>query len=122
MQDKTPKRRVQKLREEHSRKLRELIVQLGESLLQSRGVALSSTKVERERIAQIAAYKDLIRSKTGELDDWTQHGRRATNQGMAREAEFRQEMIKGMEGQLRQYREELRRLQPTSGSFWADST
>ncbi len=117
MQDKTPKHRIQKFREEISAKRRELMVQLGEGLLQSRGIVLPPTSVERERIAQIEAYKDLIRSKTRELENWRQCGHRAANLGMTRQAQFRQQMIMGMEGELRRYREELRRLQSTPGSF-----
>jgi hypothetical protein len=67
MHDETPRRRIQKLREEQSRKLRETTVQFGESLLRLRGIELPATSVDRERMAQIEAYKDLIRSETRDL-------------------------------------------------------
>jgi len=122
MQGETPKRRIQKLREESQRKLRDLRVQLGENLLRSRGIAPPAKAADRERMAQIEAYKDLIRSKTRELEDWTQCRDRAAKRGIAKQAQFRQQMIAGMENQLERYKKELRRLQSFPGTFWTGST
>jgi hypothetical protein len=122
MPEETPKRRIQKLRYEHSRKLRQTVVQLGESLLRSRGIARRAKATDRERMAQIEAYKDLIRSKTRELEDWTQRRDNAVKRGMTKQAQFRQQMIIGMENQLGRYEKELRRLQCIPGSFWNGST
>lgn len=122
MQDETPKRRLQKLRDENSRKLRQLRVQRGESLLRSRGVVLPAGKVDRERIALIEAYKDNIRSTTRELENWRQFRERATNRGMLKQAQFRQQMITKMENQLNRYNEKLRRLRSIPGSSWGGST
>lgn len=122
MQGETPKRRIQKLREESQRKLRELRVQLGENLLRSRGIATPAKVTDRERMAQIEAYKDLIRSKTRELEDWVQCRERAATRGIAKQAQFRQQMIAGVEKQLERYKEELRRLQSFPGTFWTGST
>jgi hypothetical protein len=41
---------------------------------------------------------------------------------MLKEAQFRQQMVAGMENQLERYKEEVRRLQSIPGSFWAGST
>jgi hypothetical protein len=122
MHDETPRRRIQKLREELSRNLRQSRVRLGESLLRSRGIELSATDLERERIAQIEAYKDLIRSMTRDLEEWREFSDRATSRGMFKQAQFRERMIAAMEIQLECYKEELRRLQSIPGSFWAGST
>ena len=122
MQGETPKRRIPKLREESQRKLRELRVQLGENLLRSRGIPPPAKAADRERMAQIEAYKDLIRSKTRELEDWAQCRDRAPKRGIAKQAQFRQQMIAGMEKQLERYKEELRRLQSFPGTFWTGST
>ena len=117
-----PTRRIRKIREESQQQLRELTVQLGENLLKSRGVSLPEAQSDRERLAQIEAYKHLIRDQTRELERWTQHGDRAANHGMAKQAQFRQRMITGMENQIRRYEEELRRLQSFPGSTWSGST
>jgi hypothetical protein len=122
MQDKTPKRRLQQHRDEASRKLRQLRVQLGESLLGCRGIVLPSTTVDRERIAEIEAYKDQIRSTIRELENWRHLRDRAASRGMVKEAQFRQQMIVGMENQLDRYKEELRRLSAIPGSYWDGST
>jgi hypothetical protein len=121
MQD-DPKRRIRKLRDENARKLRQSMVQFGESLLRSRKVSLPTTKIDRERTALIEAYRDLIQSKTRELKEWKEHRERATNLGKLKEAQFRQQMITGMESQLERYRDELRRLRSSPGSFWMDAT
>lgn len=117
-----PTRRIRKIREENQRRLRELTVQLGEHLLKSRGVALPEAQSDRERLAQIEAYKNLIRDQTRELETWTQHRERAANLGMAKQAHFRQRMITGMENQIKRHKEELRRLQSIPGSSWSGST
>jgi hypothetical protein len=117
-----PKRQLQKLRDENSRKLRQLMVQLGQSLLRSRGVVLPVSKVDRERIALIEAYKDNIRSTTRELENWRQFRDRATTRGVLKQAQFRQQMITKMESQLSRDNEELQRLRSIPGSFWAGST
>jgi hypothetical protein len=122
VRDETPKRQLQKLRDENSRKLRQLMVQLGESLLRSRGVELPVRKVDRERIALIEAYKDNIRSTMRELENWKQFRDRATSRGMLKQAQFRQQMITKMESQLSRDNEELQRLRSIPGSFWAGST
>src|SRR5215469_12710152 len=111
----TPRRGLQKLREESQRKLREATIQLGENLLRSRGISLPPDAADRERIAQIEAYKDLIRSKTREIKEWTERRDHAEKRGMARQAQFRQQMTTGMENQLERLKEELRRLQSTPG-------
>lgn len=121
MAEESPSRRIRKIREESQGKLRELMVQLGESLLKSRGT-LPEAQTGRERIAQIEAYKNLIRDKTRELESWTQHRDRAAKNGMTKQAQFRQEMIAGMENQLGRYKEELRRLRSIPGSSWSGST
>src|SRR5215471_20371582 len=87
------RRMLKKLREENQKKLREVRVQLGESLLRSKGVALPASDIDRERMAQIEACKDLIQSKSRELDEWTQHRDRAAHKGMTKQAQFRQQMI-----------------------------
>jgi len=122
MPEESPSRRIRKIREESHRKLRELRVQLGEHLLKSRGITLPEAQTDRERIAQIEAYKDLIRDKTRELESWTQHRDRAAKHGMMKQAQFRQQMITGMENQLERYKEELRRLRSIPGSSWSGST
>ena len=122
MPEESPSRRIRKIRKESQRKLRELTVQLGENLLKSRGIALPEAQTDRERLAQIEAYKNLIRDKTRELESWTQHRDRAANHGMTKQAQFRQQMITGMENQLNRYKEELRRLQSIPGSSWSGST
>ena len=106
MHDETPRRRFQKLREEVSLKLRESRVRLGESLLRSRGIELSATDLERERIAQIEAYKDMIRSITRDLEEWREFSDRATSRGMSKQAQFRQRMMAAMEIQLEHYTED----------------
>ena len=123
MPEESPRQRIRKIRQESQRRLRELTLQLGENLLKSRGVALPEAQSDRERLAQIEAYKDLIRDKTRELEVWTQHRERATNHGMTKQAQFRQQMITGMENQIKRYKEELRRLQSfPAGSSWSGST
>src|SRR5438477_12968101 len=42
-----------------------------------------------------------------------------TQQGMTKQAQFRQQMITEMENQLECYKEELRRLQSFPGSSWS---
>jgi hypothetical protein len=115
MPEEWPSRRIRKIREESQRKLRDLTVQLGISLLNSKGVALPEAQTERERIAQIQAYKHLVRDMTRGLESWIQHRDRAAKQGMTKEAQFRQQMITGMENQLERRKEELRRLQSLPG-------
>jgi len=83
---------------------------------------LPATSVDLDRIAQIEAYKDLIRSKARDLEEWREFRDRATTRGMLKEAQFRQQMVAGMENQLERYKEEVRRLQSIPGSFWAGST
>ena len=122
MSEESPRQRIRKSRQESQRRLRELTVQLGESLLKSKGVALPEAQSDRKRLAQIEAYKSLIRDKTRELETWTQHRERATNRGMTKQAQFRQQMITGMENQIKRYKEELRRLQSVPGSPWSGST
>jgi glutamyl-tRNA reductase len=122
MPGESPNRRIRKIREESQRKLRDLRVLLGVSLLKSKGVALPEAQTDRERIAQIEAYKNLIREKTRELESWIQHRDRAAKQGMKKQAQFRQQMITGMEDQLERHKEELRRLQSLPGSTWSGST
>ena len=114
--------RIRKIRQESKRKLRDLTVQLGENLLKSRGVALPAAQSDRERLAQIEAYKNLIRDKTRELESWTKHRDHATSHGMTKQAQFRQRMITGMDNQIKRYKEELRRLQSFPGSAWSGST
>jgi hypothetical protein len=76
----------------------------------------------RERLAQIEAIKNLIRDGIRELETWTQHRDHAAKQGMTKQAQFRQQMITGMEKQLKRYKEELRQLQSIPGSSWSGST
>jgi|SRR5215469_3606196 len=118
----TPRRGLQKLREESQRKLREATIQLGENLLRSRGISLPADAADRERIAQIEAYKDQIRSKTREIEEWTECRDHAAKRGMTKQAQFRQQMTTGMENQLGRLKDELRRLQSIPGSFWTDCT
>jgi hypothetical protein len=122
MPEESPSRRIRKIREDSQRKLRVLRVQLGETLLKSRGAALPEAQTDRERIAQIEAYKNLIRDKTRELESWIQHRDSAAKRGMTKQAQFRQQMITGMESQVERYKEELRRLQSIPGSSWSGST
>jgi len=79
-------------------------------------------QTDRERLAQIEAYKNLIQDQTRELETWTQHGDHAAKQGMTKQARFRHQMITGMEKKLKRYKEELRQLQSTPGSSWSGST
>ena len=122
MPEEWPTRRIRKIREESQRRLRDLTVRLGESLLKSRGIALPEAQSDRERLAQIEAYKNLIRDQTRELETWNQHRDRAANHGMTKQAQFRQQMIKGMENRIKRYKEELRRLQSIPGASWSGST
>lgn len=122
MPEESPSRRIRKIRAESQRKLRELRVQLGESLLRSKGIPLPEVQTDRERLAQIEAYKNLIQDQTRELKTWTHHGDHAANQGMTKQAQFRQQMITGMEKKLNRYKEELRQLQSIPGSSWSGST
>jgi hypothetical protein len=122
MPEESPSPGIRKIREESQRKLRDLTVQLGVSLLKSKGVALPEAQTDRERIAQIEAYKHLIRDQNRELESWIQHRDCAAKQGMTKQAQFRQQMITGMENQLERYKEELRRLQSIPGSSWSGST
>ena len=122
MQAETPASRLKKLRDQYSRKLHETTVRLGELLLQSCGIVLPANKVDRERIAQIAAYKHDIRCTTGALKDWTRLRDRAAGRGLLKQARFRQQMIVGMQNKLASYEEELRRLRSIPGSFWTGST
>ena len=122
MHDEMRRGRFQKLREEHSRKLRDTMVRLGESLLRSRGVELPATPVDRERTAQIEAYKDLIRAKTRDLEEWRDFRGRATARGMLKQAQCRQQMIIGIENQLQRYKEDLRKLRSIPGSSWSSAT
>ena len=118
----TPKRGLQKFREENLRKLRESTIQLGENLLRSRGISLPADAADRERIAQIEAYKDVIRSKTREIQEWSERRDHAEKRGMTKQAQFRQQMTRGMEDQLERFKAELRRLQSIPSSFWTDCT
>ena len=122
MPEESPSRRIRKIRAESQRKLRELKVQLGESLLKSKGITLPEAQTDRERLAQIEAIKNLIRDGIRELETWTQHRDHAAKQGMTKQAQFRQQMITGMEKQLKRYKEELRQLQSIPGSSWSGST
>lgn len=122
MPEESPRQRIRKIRQESERKLREVTVQLGENLLKSKGVALPELQSDRERLAQIEAYKNLIQDKTRELETWIQHRDRATKQGMTKQAQFRQQMITGMENQLKRYKEKLHQLQSFPGSSWSGST
>ena len=90
--------------------------------MRSRGNSIPADAADRERIAQIEAYKDLIRSKTREIKEWTECRDQAANRGMTKQAQFRQQMTKGMENQLGRMKDELRRLQSIPGSFWTDCT
>ena len=76
-------------------------------------------QTDRERLAQIEAYKNLIQDQTRELETWTQLGDHAAKQGMTKQARFRQQMIAGMEKKLKRYKEERRQLQSTPGSSWS---
>ena len=122
MQDDLPKRRLERLRREYSRKRRDALVQLGETLLRSRGIALPASIPDRERLAQIEAYIDVIRSKEREVEDWKQHRDHAAKLGKIKQVQFREQMIAAMEGQVARHREELRRLESMPGSFWTGST
>jgi hypothetical protein len=122
MPEELPRQRIRKIRQESERKLREVTVQFGENLLKSKGVALPEVQSDRERLAQIEAYKNLIQDTTRELETWTQHKDRAANQGMPKQAQFRQQMITGMENQLKRYKEKLQQLQSFPGSSWSAST
>jgi hypothetical protein len=122
MQEDTPKRRMEKVRREFSRRRRDTLIQLGESLLRSRRVELPTTIPDRERLAQIEAYKDLIRSEEREIEEWRQYRDSAAKLGNVKTVQFREQMIAGMEGQLARYKEELRQLQSMPGSFWTGST
>jgi hypothetical protein len=122
MAEESPSRHIRKIRAESQRKLRELRVRLGESLLKSKGITLPEEQTDRERLAQIEAYKNLIRDQTRELETWTQHRDHAANHAMAKQVQFRQQMIAGMENQLKRYKEELRQLQSIPGSSWGGST
>src|ERR1700758_1557206 len=104
MSEESPNRRIREIRAESQRKLRELRVQLGESLLKSKGITLPEAQTDRERLAQIEAYKNLIRDQTRELETWTQHRDHAAKQGMTKQAQFRQRMITGMENKLKRYK------------------
>jgi hypothetical protein len=84
MSEESPRQRIRKIRQESERRLRELTVQLGENLLKSKGIALPEAQSDRERLAQIEAYKNLILEKTRELETWTQHRNRAANHGMTK--------------------------------------
>jgi len=57
--------------------------------------------------AQATQGKDLVTGVSG------------TQQGMTKQAQFRQQMITEMENQLERYKEELRRLQSFPGSSWS---
>ena len=122
MPEESPSRRIREIRAENQRKLRTLRVQLGESLLKSKGITLPEAQTDRERLAQIEAYKDRIRDQTRELETWTRHRDHAATQGMTKQAQFRQQMITGMENKLKRYKEELRQLQSIPGSSWSGST
>jgi hypothetical protein len=122
MPEESPSQRFREMRAEIKRKRRELMIQLGDTLLRSRGTAVPESHPDRERLAQIEAYDHLIREKTRELQDWTQHRDRAANRGMAGEAKFRQQMIMGMENELKRYEEEIRKLRSIPGSSWSGST
>ena len=81
-----PTQRIRKIREENQRRLRDLTVQLGENLLKSRSAAFPEAQSDRERRAQIEAYKNLIHEQTRELETWTQHRDRAANHDMTKQA------------------------------------
>jgi hypothetical protein len=85
MSEESPRQRIRKIRQESQRRLRELTVQLGESLLKSKGVALPEAQSDRERLAQIEAYKNFIRDKTRELETWSEHREHATKRGMIKQ-------------------------------------
>ena len=112
MPEESPSRRIRKTLEESQRKLRELTIQIGENLLKSRGGALPEAQGDRDRLAQSEAYKHLIRDKTRDLETWTEHRERAVTHGMTKQAQFRQQMITGMESQIKRYKEELRHCNP----------
>jgi capsule polysaccharide export protein KpsE/RkpR len=80
--------------------------------------------LDAENLLQMAldAENHLIRDKTRELESWTEYRDRAAKHGMTKQAQFRQQMITGMENQLERYEEELRRLQSIPGSSWSGST
>jgi len=122
MQDEALKHRIQKLRDENLRKVHQLRVALGESLLLSRGIMLAARAVDRERVAQIEAYRYDIRSTTRELENWKQLRDRAANRGLLKQLQFRQQMIAGMKNDLDRYMEELRQLRSIPRSFWTAST
>ena len=113
---------LQRLCEEHSLKLRQLMLELGDTLLASRRLQLPPTKSDRDRIARIEAYQDLIGTKTRELEAWKQYLERANNLGMLTQVHFRQRMVRGMDGQLAAYRQELNQLRLIPTSFWTEST
>lgn len=123
MHDDTPKRRLQRLRNERSQMLRQLTIQLGENLLASRGVVLPTMKTDgAPRIARMEAYRDLVRHTIGEQREWTRWMERAGTLGMQKEAQFREQMVNGMGIQLRRYKDALRQLLPTPRSLWTEST
>jgi hypothetical protein len=122
MSEESPSQRLGRIREKSRRRLREATIQLGESLLKSKGAALPEAQGDRKHLAQIEAYENLIRDKTRELEKWTQHKEHAESHGMTKQAQFRRQMITGMERQIKRYKEELRRLQSSSGSSWSGST
>lgn len=122
MPEESHSQRFRKWQAEIERRRRELMIQLGQLLMKSRGTAVPEAHTDRERLAQIEAYKNLIQEKTRELQDWTQHSDHAANRGMAKEAKFRQQMITGMEKQLKLYEEEIRNLRSIPGSSWSGST
>ena len=122
MSHEAAKSRLQKRLDEISRKLRELRIHHGEFLLQLRGIALPASKVDRERIAQLEAYKAHICSTTRELEEWRRLRDRAASKGLLKQAQFRQQMIVAMENKLHSYEEEIRQLRSIPGSFWAGST
>jgi hypothetical protein len=119
MPEESPSRRIRKIRQESQRKLRDPRVQLGISLLKSKGVALPEAQTDRERIAQIEAYKNLIRDKTRELESWIQHRDCAAKQGMTKQAQFRQQMTTGMENQLERHKEGFGGYNPCPGQLGA---
>ena len=91
-------------------------------VLASRGVVLPTTKTDRERIARMQAYRDLVRRTIGEQREWTRWMERAGTLGMHKEAQFREQMVNGMGIHLRRYRDALRQLLPTPRSLWTEST
>jgi hypothetical protein len=122
MPEESHSQRFRKMQSEVERRRRELMIQLGQRLMKSRGTAISEAHTDRERLAQIEAYKNLILEKTRELQAWTEHRDHAANRGMAKEAKFRQQMITEMEKRLKRYEEEIRNLRSIPGSSWSGST